>query len=79
MTQIRIVYCSPSGFVTQAKELENSIRNEFTAKVDIELVKSDKGIFDVYLDDKQIFSKFKEKRFPEFDEIKEKLIESIDL
>ena len=37
--------------------------------IDAELIEGDKGIFDVEADGKMIFSKFKEGRFPESEEI----------
>ena len=79
MTEVKIVYCVPCGFATQAKELENAIKNEFIKKVDVKLEKGDHGIFDVYLDNKKIFSRYKEKKFPDFEEIKEKLIDVIEV
>ena len=79
MTEVKIVYCSPSGFATQAKELQNLITNEFKNNIRVKLEKGDKGIFDVYLEGKKIFSKFKEKRFPDFEEIREKVIDVMDI
>ena len=48
MTEVKIIYCSPSGFATQAKELQNLIADEFKSDVKVKLEKGDKGIFDVY-------------------------------
>jgi len=66
--QMKIVYCVPCGYITRAqwmkKDLEKSIKN-----VKVILEGGDKGVFDVYADKKLIFSKYKEGRFPESDEI----------
>ncbi len=65
---MKIVYCVPCGYITRAKwlkgDLEKNIKN-----VKVSLVGGDKGIFDVYADDKLVFSKYKSERFPETDEI----------
>ena len=66
--EMKIVYCMPCGYITRAqwmkKDLEKNVKN-----VKIILEGGDKGIFDVYADKKLIFSKHKEGRFPESDEI----------
>ena len=77
MTEVKIIYCSPSGFATQAKELQNLITDEFK-NVKVKLEKGDKGIFDVYLEEKKIFSRFKEKGFPDFDKMKEKILDATE-
>ena len=78
MTEVKIIYCSPSGFATQAKELQNLIVDEFKSNVKVKLEKGDKGIFDVYLEGKKIFSRFKEKGFPDFDQIREKILDATE-
>lgn len=66
--QMKIVYCMPCGYITRAqwlkKDLEKSGKN-----VKVTLEGGDKGIFDVYADGKLIFSRYKEGRFPESEEI----------
>ena len=66
--KVKIVYCLPCGYITRAdwlkKDLEKNIKN-----MKITLEGGDKGIFDVYADKKLIFSKHKEGRFPESNEI----------
>ena len=70
MTEIRIVWCKPCGYLPRTKELENNLKKTFGNKISIESVPGEHGIFDVFVDDKLIFSKWKERRFPEFEEIK---------
>ena len=71
----------------EGKQLEDAVAahaeshqaSNFKKGVAIKLEKGDHGIFDIYLGDKKIFSRYKEKRFPDFDEIKEKIIDSMDI
>ncbi len=63
-----IKYCVPCGYLPRAKELKQKLEKEF--KADVTLVDGERGIFDVTANGKLIFSKHKEGRFPEWDEIK---------
>lgn len=68
--EIKIVYCVPCGHITRAQWLKQDLeKNVKGAKVSLE--GGEKGIFDVYADKKLIFSKYKEGRFPESNEIVE--------
>ncbi len=51
----------------QASSLAAAIKNEIS--VETKLIKGDNGIFDVEVDGKMIFSKHKEGRFPDEDEV----------
>lgn len=66
--EIKIVYCVPCGYIKRAewlkKDLEKNVKD-----VKVILEGGDKGILDVYVDKKLIFSKYEEGRFPESDEI----------
>lgn len=66
--EVKITYCVPCGYITRAewlkKDLEKNVKD-----VKVVLNPGDKGIFDVFVDKKLIFSKHKEGRFPESDEI----------
>lgn len=61
--QVKIEYCVPCGYLPRATQLAGEIKNKYGA--DAELVKGDKGIFDVYVDGKLVFSRHQEGRFPE--------------
>ena len=65
---MKIIYCMPCGYITRAnwlkKDLEKNIKD-----VKVSLEAGEKGIFDVFVDKKLIFSKHKTGRFPESDEI----------
>ena len=69
---IKIVYCVPCGYLTFAEKLKKTIEghNKNTKPI---LEGGRNGILDVYVDDKLVFSKHKEGRFPEFKEILEKV------
>jgi len=70
MVEVRIIYCRPCGFQDRAVKLANDVLRELGVhEVSVKLVPGDKGIFDVYVDDKLIFSRYQEKRFPEPGEI----------
>lgn len=68
MMEIKIVYCVPCGYITRAKWLKEDLGKK-VKNVKVALEGGEKGIFDVYVDKKLIFSKHKEGRFPETDEI----------
>ena len=51
----------------QASSLAAAIKNE--TGVEPKLIKGDSGIFDVEVDGKMVFSKDKEGRFPDEDEV----------
>jgi selenoprotein W-related protein len=62
--QVKIEYCVPCGYLPRAEALATEIKNKYGA--DAELVKGVNGIFDVYVDNKLIFSRKTEGgRFPE--------------
>ena len=69
--KVTIKYCVPCGYLPRAKELKQKMEKELKATVN--LADGDRGIFDVTVDGKFIFSKHKEGRFPEWDEIKSAL------
>ena len=70
MKNIKITYCEPCGFIGIAKRFKGELEKDGNKVV---LEKGDHGIFDVLVDNKLVFSKYKEKRFPEIKEIKDKL------
>ena len=69
--QVKIEYCAPCGYLPQATALASEIKNRYG--VDAELIKGVKGIFDVYVDGKLVFSRYEEKRFPEPQDIFDKI------
>ena len=69
---VKIVDCQPCGYIGIAQNLKKEIeKNVKNAKV--KLIKGDHGILDISVNNKLIFSKYKEGRFPEAGEIVEKV------
>ncbi|AWR96467.1 SelT/SelW/SelH family protein [Acidianus sulfidivorans JP7] len=68
MQNVKIVYCRPCGYLDRALELARSILMYFE-DIKVELVQGKNGIFDVYIGDNLIFSRYEAKRFPEEEEI----------
>lgn len=66
MHKIKIVYCVPCGHIARAEAMKKELERKGTA---VELVGGDKGIYDVYVDGVKVFSRHKEGRFPETEEI----------
>ncbi|MEK6909890.1 MAG: Rdx family protein [Candidatus Aenigmatarchaeota archaeon] len=66
--EMKIVYCLPCGFITRAEWLKKDLEKNVKG-VKVSLEGGEKGIFDVYADKRLIFSKYKEGRFPDPDEI----------
>ena len=71
--KIEIHYCAEWNYKPRAASLADELRGVFG--VDATLVAGGGGIFDVIADGDMIYSKFKTGRFPEHDEIIEKLKE----
>lgn len=69
--RISIEYCVEWNYYPQAASLAKAIKKKLG--LDAELIKSGGGVFEVMADKKMIFSKKKEQRFPENQEILESL------
>jgi selT/selW/selH-like putative selenoprotein len=61
--KVKIVYCRPCGYLDRALDLARDVLNYFEG-VNVELEQGKNGIFDVYINDELVFSRYKEKRFP---------------
>ena len=64
---VKIVYCVPCGYIGLATDLKKAIESKKDAKVILQGGAG--GIMDIFVDGKLIFSKFKEGRKPQVDEI----------
>ena len=72
MKEVKIVYCMSCGYLKFAANLKNKIEKIMPgAKVKLE--GGQKGVLDVFVDKKLIFSKWKEGRLPEDKEVLEEL------
>ncbi len=65
--KITIEYCVQWNYLPRASGLEDEIKRNFDTEV--ELVKGSGGVFEVCMNDKTIFSKSQEGRFPTPEEI----------
>jgi len=72
--KLRLTYCSAWGYEKKAVSLAEQILIEYKKDIsEFALVPSDGGRFEVELDGRLIFSKVAEGRYPNFDEIKNKI------
>ena len=65
--KVKIIYCSMWNYLPDAERVSAELKEMKIS--DIELVPEGKGIFDVEIDGKLIFSKFQSGRFPDRGEI----------
>jgi len=67
---MKIVYCVPCGYKPHADALKEELER---AGYRVSLEGGHNGVFDVFMDDKMVFSRWEQKRFPHPGEIKEML------
>ncbi len=70
MIDVGIVYCKHCDYLPRAREISEGLKDAFKEDVDISLDPGSTGIFDVYVGQELVFSKYKELRFPSVDEVK---------
>ena len=73
--KVSIEYCSVWNYLPRASSLEAALKQTFTG-MDVTLISSGGGVFEVTLDSELIFSKKSLDRFPEDGEIEKLIIES---
>jgi selT/selW/selH selenoprotein domain len=66
--RVRTVYCRRCGYQGRALELARDIITFFD-DVSVELVPGNNGVFDVFVDDELMHSRFQTRRFPDSEEI----------
>ena len=71
--KVTIEYCAVWNYLPRASSLEAKLKQTFQG-IDVQLISSGGGVFEVTLNDRLIFSKRSLNRFPDDSEI-EKLIE----
>ena len=67
--KISIEYCIEWNYQPRALRVREIVKERF--KTDIDLVASSGGVFEITIDDKLVFSKKKEGRFPTDNELME--------
>ena len=65
--KISIEYCAEWNYQPRALRARDMVREQF--KTNIDLVSSSGGVFEITIDDKLVFSKKKEGRFPTDNEL----------
>lgn len=70
MVSVSIIYCEHCNYIPRALQLMKGLQEAFKDDVEVALEPGSTGIFDVYVGDEVVFSKYKELRFPTLDEIK---------
>lgn len=72
--KISIEYCSMWNYLPRASSLEVELKKNFP-QVDVSLISSGGGVFEICLDDNLIFSKKSLNRFPDDGEIKDLIMD----
>lgn len=74
MIKLRIEYCTAWGYIDRAVALTKNLLNEHKNNIEeLIIVPSSGGVFEISVNDKNIFSKKELNRFPEDGEV-EKLV-----
>jgi selT/selW/selH-like putative selenoprotein len=72
---VRIEYCVSCGFLGRATELAGSVLNDFAERLPggVTVVAGEEGSFEVYYNDRLLFSMLDKARFPHPDEVETRL------
>jgi selenoprotein W-related protein len=77
MVSLEITYCQPCGHQPQAMALVNQLLATYgmplNRNLSVTLKPADKGVFDIVLDGKLVFSRKQVGRFPTFEEVKKEI------
>ncbi len=83
MVDLEITYCQPCGHQPRAVDMVNELLANYgmplNRKLTVSLKPADKGVFDVVLDGKLIFSKNQQGRFPTMDDLKKQLDQKLTI
>ena len=83
MVDLEITYCQPCGHQPRAVDMVNELLANYgmplNRKLTVSLKPADKGVFDVVLDGKLIFSKHQQGRFPTMDDLKTQLDQKLTI
>ncbi|MCO5221710.1 MAG: Rdx family protein [Thermomicrobiales bacterium] len=77
---VRIAFCFECGFTRRANKLAGDVMEEFGDFLPggVTIVPGEREIFDVWLDDRLLFSRKKAGRFPNEREVEDQLIEILE-
>jgi selenoprotein W-related protein len=72
---VRIEYCVSCGFLGRATDLAGGVLNDFAERLPggVIVVAGEEGAFEVYLNDRLLFSMLDKARFPNPDEVETRL------
>jgi selenoprotein W-related protein len=83
MVDLEITYCQPCGHQPRAVDMVNQLLSTYgmplNRKLTVSLKPADKGVFDIVLDGKLIFSKHQQGRFPTMDDLKNQLDQKLTI
>jgi selenoprotein W-related protein len=83
MVDLEITYCQPCGHQPRAVDIVNQLLATYgmplNRKLTVSLKPADKGVFDVVLDGKLIFSKHQQGRFPTMEDLKNQLDQKLTI
>ena len=66
---ISIEYCQEWNYKPRASSLEAELKQELGQKLDVELIAGSGGVFEVMVNNRLVFSKKKQGRFPDIGEL----------
>ena len=72
MKRVRIVYCTQCGWLPRSTWIAQELLNTFDREIDeLVLVPSTGGVFDIYANDKKVWSREEQNGFPEIKSLKQ--------
>lgn len=72
MKIVKIIYCTQCGWLPRTTWMAQELLNTFTPKIDeLILVPSTGGIFEVYVNEKLVWSRLQQNGFPQIKELKQ--------
>ena len=79
MNSIKIVYCTQCGWLPRTTWMAQELLNTFSNKIEqLSLIPSSGGIFEIYVNDKMIWSREDKGGFPEIKELKRLVRDEVD-
>jgi len=78
MNRVRIVYCTQCGWLPRSTWIAQELLNTFDQEIDeLVLVPSTGGVFDIYANDKKVWSREEQNGFPEIKSLKQLIRDEI--
>ena len=78
MSKVKIVYCTQCGWLTRSAWIAQELLNTFNEEIEeLILAPSTGGVFEIYADDKRIWSRKEQNGFPEIKALKQLIRDEI--